>query len=573
MDNHAMFVEAATVLALAAGVGLLGLAFKQPLIVGFLAVGILAGPNALGIVQDGQYIQLLSEVGVAVLLFVVGLKLDIKLVRTLGTVAVATGLGQVLFTAAVGFLLCLLLGQTPLTAIYVAVALTFSSTIIIVKLLSDKREVDSLHGRIALGFLIVQDLAVVFAMIALSTLGVGAASGDASPWLALGNVLGGGVVLLVGLAIFMRFAAERVLRIVVRVPELMVTFAVAWAVGLAVITHAIGLGAELGGLFAGVAFASTSYRDAVASRLGPLRDFLLLFFFVGLGLQLDLGVLGAQVPSSLVLSAFVLVGNPLIVLIIMGVMGYRARTGFLAGLTVAQISEFSLIFMAMGMSIGHVEKDAMGLVTLVGLITITLSTYMILYSQPLYRVLAPLLRPFERKVAFREEAADAEIGAGERCDVIVVGLGRYGTAMARNLELHGLRVMGADVDPEAVGRWAKEGRKVIFGDASDPGLVEDLPLGAGVRWAVIAIPPYPTGLAHADPRYALLEGFKTHPHPVKLAVIARDDEESKQLQALGADIVLQPLPDAAVRAVERMLDLGDRSDGAPAPASGGLTVV
>lgn len=159
-----LFYEVAALLVLAAGVGFIGLMLRQPLIVSFIAVGIIAGPSMLNIARSDVQIDLLAELGIAVLLFLVGLKLDFKLVRTLGPVALVTGLGQVAFTTVFGFLIGLALSLDALTAFYVAVALTFSSTIIIVKLLSDKREIDSLHGRIALGFLIVQDILVVMAI-------------------------------------------------------------------------------------------------------------------------------------------------------------------------------------------------------------------------------------------------------------------------------------------------------------------------------------------------------------------------------------------------------------------------
>ena len=190
IENY-VFYEIAALLVLAAGIGFVGLLLRQPLIVSFIAVGILAGPSALDIAHSDEQIDLLAELGIAVLLFLVGLKLDFNLVRTLGPVALVTGIGQVVFTTVFGFLIGLALGLDVLTAIYVAIALTFSSTIIIVKLLSDKREIDALHGRIALGFLIVQDIVVVVAMIALSAIGVGgAAAGGESAFAEVVHVLG-----------------------------------------------------------------------------------------------------------------------------------------------------------------------------------------------------------------------------------------------------------------------------------------------------------------------------------------------------------------------------------------------
>ncbi|MEQ8801296.1 MAG: cation:proton antiporter, partial [Haliea sp.] len=426
------FYEWAALLALAAFVGFIGLQLRQPMVVSFIAVGVLAGPSALNIVSDHDNIELMAELGIAVLLFLVGLKLDLKLVRTLGVVALATGLGQVLFTSLFGFLLALALGMSVVVSLYVAVALTFSSTIIIVKLLSDKREVDSLHGRIAIGFLIVQDLVVVLAMMVLSSFGIGAAEGDNGGALArVAGILVNGAAMLLLVLLFIRYLATPLVGRIAHSQELMVTFAIAWAALLAAAGHYLGFSKELGGLLAGISLASTPYREAIVARLGSLRDFLLLFFFIALGTQLDLSLLGAQISPALVFSVFVLVGNPLIVMVIMGLLGYRKRTGFLAGLTVAQISEFSLIFMAMGMTLGHVDAEALGLVTLVGLITIAMSVYMITWSHVLYRWLEPVLGIFERNNPQREASvAEQEVDV-RGYDVVVFGLGRYGMAISR----------------------------------------------------------------------------------------------------------------------------------------------
>ncbi|WP_372422810.1 cation:proton antiporter [Salinarimonas chemoclinalis] len=548
MHDSSAFYDIALLLALAAGIGLLGHLLRQPLIVAFIATGIVAGPDVLGIVHDAEYVDLLAEIGIAVLLFLVGLKLDFQVIRSLGAVSLATGLGQVGFTAGVGFLICLALGLDLTTSTYVAVALTFSSTIIIVKLLSDKREVDALHGRIAIGFLIVQDIVVVIAMIVLSTLGVGAQGSPAG--LGIAGTLGAGVVLLAVVGVFIRYGAEPLLRRVASLPELLVAFALAWAVLFAALCDVIGLGKELGGLIAGVSLASTSFREAIGSRLASLRDFLLLFFFVALGSSLQLGTLGDQVVPALVLSVFVLLGNPLIVLVIMGVMGYRKRTGFLAGLTVAQISEFSLIFMAMGVTLGHVGEASIGLVTLVGLVTITLSTYMILYSQTLYGWLEPVLGWAERRNPYRE-TEDASTST-RPYDAIVFGVGRYGREIARVLVANDARLLGVDFDPEALERWRKRGHDGLYGDAADPEFPESLPL-AGVSWLILATPP-PAGpsVVHGDGRIVLMEAVRALGFGGRIAVRSHDPEDARRLHHAGADVVLRPFADAAERAAERL---------------------
>jgi Kef-type K+ transport system membrane component KefB len=558
----ALFYELTALLALAALVGYLGLLLHQPMIVCYIATGILAGQSVLGIVHSTDNIATLAELGVVLLLFLVGLKLDLHLVRTLGVVALATGLGQVFFTSAIGFLICLALGLDPVTSLYVAVALTFSSTIIIVKLLSDKKEVDSLHGRIAIGFLIVQDL-VVLAMMALSAFGIGGQGGGGDDaWHRIGQVAAAGIVMLGLAGLFIRYLATALVGRIAHSPELLITFALGWAALLAALGDHLGFGKELGGLLAGISLASTPYREAIVARLSSLRDFLLLFFFIALGAQLELGLLGAQVPAALLLSLFVLVGNPLIVLAIMGAMGYRKRTGFLAGLTVAQISEFSLIFMAMGMSLGHVDAEALGLVTLVGLVTIALSVYMITWSHVLYRWLEPFLGPFERSVPAREaaweatrESALAPGAPHARYDVILFGMGRYGSAIAQRLRRDGFNLLAVDFDPEELRRWRAAGYDTVYGDACDEEAVASLPL-ASAAWVVSAMPQHELGLTHEDPRLVLMNALKRQDYTGKVAVSTRREQDADLLKSKGADLVFLPFQDAAERAVERMREAG-----------------
>jgi Kef-type K+ transport system membrane component KefB len=377
------FYEVAALLIVAIAVGAAATLLRQPLIIAFIAVGIIAGPAWLSIIEDQEAFELLATMGIALLLFVVGLKLDIGLIRQSGPVALYTGLGQVLFTSIIGFGIAILLGITPLHALYVAVALTFSSTIIIVKLLSDKREIDSLHGRIAIGLLIVQDIVVVLVMIGLTAFASGEGEG-AGLLQETGLVLLYGVLFVGGIVIVTRYAIEPIFRVFARSQELLVLGAIGCAVVLAATGDMLGLSKEVGAFIAGVSLASTPFREAISTRLVSVRDFLLLFFFLSLGADLDLSRLGEQIVPALVFSAFVLIGNPIIVMTITGLMGYRKRTGFLSGLTVAQISEFSLILAAMGLAVGHIDESTLGLITLVGLVTIGLSTYLILYSHPIY---------------------------------------------------------------------------------------------------------------------------------------------------------------------------------------------
>jgi Kef-type K+ transport system membrane component KefB len=538
--EHAFHVIAA-LLAVAAVIAALAVKLRQPLIISFIAVGIVVGPVGLGWVEGNDEVALLAELGIALLLFLVGLKLDPHLVRSTGPVAVATGLGQVAFTSVVGFGLGLLLGLPPVEALYVAVALTFSSTIIIVKLLSDKREIDQLHGRIAVGFLIVQDIVVVLVMILLTAFGTAGQGDDLAGDLAL--VLGKGVLFVGAILLAMRYLLRPALGWMAQSKELLVLFALAWGIALAGAGDVLGFSIEVGAFLGGVSLAATPYREAIGSRLISLRDFLLLFFFIDLGSRLDFADAGNQLVAAAVLSVFVLVGNPLIVMVIMGLMGYRKRTGFLAGLTVAQISEFSLVLAALGLGLGHITADIVGLVTVVGIVTIALSTYMILYSAPLYARLAPLLSVFERR---RPRHGEEDGGADAAVDLVVVGAGRYGGRLVQQLLARGVRVLVVDTDPQALERIGHQGAQTLYGDAEEPELIDALPLH-GTPCVVSTVPDRSVNLA-------LLHGLEQAAYTGSVALTAHNDVDADHLEATGVDVVLRPFHAAADRGVTLILD-------------------
>lgn len=535
------FYEIAALLAVAAVCGALAIWLRQPLIVAYIAAGLLVGPSGLGWVAASDQVDLLAQMGIALLLFVVGLRLDLHLIRTMGRVVLITGFVQMAVTAALGYLLAVALGLTPMAAFYVAVGLTFSSTIIVVKLLSDKREIDALHGRIALGILIVQDIVVVLAILALTAFGPEAGSTLGRDALLM-SVKGGAFLIVVGL--FARYVLPTLLHRLERSQELLVLAAVAWAVALAAIGAGLGFSKEVGALVGGIAIASTPYRDVIGARLTGLRDFLLLFFFIDLGAHLGPGLTGEQLGVALLLSAFVLTGKPLIISAILGKAGYRKRTLSMTAFSLGQISEFSLILAALGLSIGHIDAEIVGLITLVGLITFSLSSYMISYSDLLYESLAPWLTGFERRVPHREQAQDVQ-GEDAKADVILFGLGRYGSRMAHAMRQRGLNVLGVDFDPEAVRARRQEGVWVRYGDAEDSESFATLPLGRA-RWVMSSIPQHAINLA-------LLHALRQHGYRGRIAVTTHTPVTTKVLQAAGADLVLLPFADAANEAVDLLM--------------------
>lgn len=540
----------AAVLAIAAVAGLLAARLRQPMIVAFIGVGVLVGPVGTGWVSAEGTIELLARLGIAILLFLVGLRLDVHMIRDTGPVALATGLGQVLFTSVIGYLIAIALGMDTVTAVYVAVALTFSSTIIIVKLLSDKRELDHLHGRIAVGFLIVQDIVVVLVMIGLTAWGQ--QTGD-NVALNMAVVAGKGIGLLAGVALAMR-AMPWLLHHIARSQELLVLFGVSYAVSVAALSEWLGFSSEVGAFLAGVSLAGTDYRDALGARLVSLRDFLLLFFFLDLGAKLEFTDAGQQITAAAVFSLFVLIGNPLIVIVIMALMRYPVKVGFLAGLTVAQISEFSLILAALGLSLGHITNATVSLITMVGLMTIGGSTYLILYSHQIYARIGRFLRVFDR-TGKRVADTTADAADSDAAEVILYGLGRFGSHVARRLSRAGYQVLAVDYDPSRVAADHPPRLTAVFGSAEDTYFLETLPL-TRARAVISTIPALDTNMA-------LLHALRQHGYTGRIAVTAFTTHDAEQLRAAGADTILEPFALAAQASAHEFTGLIGTADSEP----------
>jgi len=535
-----VFQQFALLLLIAAALGLVAGWLKQPLILAYIVMGVAAGPALIGWAAPAEALELLAEFGVTLLLFAVGLKLDPRLVRHLGPVALATGLGQLGFTIVIGYAICLALGYDWVASLYIAIALTFSSTIIIVKLLSDKREIDSLHGRVAMGFLIAQDIAVVIALMVLGSL-------RESPDASVGEVALATAARLAGAAavvwVALRFVVPQLARRAARSGELLLA-SIAWGVMAAAAGELAGFSKEVGAFLAGFTLAATPFRDAVAARLAGVRDFLLLFFFIELGLRLEVGAIGGELLPAAILSAFVLIGNPLIVLAIMGYMGFRARTGLLAGLTVAQISEFAIVFVAMGVTIGHVGGNALAVTTTVGIVTIAASTYMILYSERLYEWLAPALGIFEREVPYREVRGALAPHDEVQPEVIVFGVGRYGQRLAEQLAREGRQVLGVGLRPRIGARRPPPRRAGALRRRFRSGAARRPAAGLG---EVGGADDARTGVA-----LALVAALRAPHFRGRIALAARSGEDIRRLSRTHPDLLLRPFQDAADHAARTL---------------------
>lgn len=530
-----LFTEITLLVATAALVAFLMRILRQPLVIGYILTGLLVGPFFLNVVKSQDTLQLFSEIGVAFLLFIVGLNLTPKYIGAVGKVAVLTGLGQVVFTTSVGWLIARALGFGALPSLYLGIALAFSSTIIILKLLSDKGDLEKLYGRISIGFLLVQDLIAVFILFLVPLFSLG----DNNLKIASKLILASSV--LVAVYLVSHLLLPRLNRYVSRSQELLFLFAIAWGLGFASIFKVLGFSLESGALIAGATLALLPSHDEIHSRLKPLRDFFIILFFILLGAEMVLDGSGSLIIPALILSLFVLIGNPLILMTIMGISGYRKKTGFQTGLTVAQISEFSLIVVALGVSFGHVEREILSLVTIVGIVTIFGSTYLIMNSDKLFALLSPLLRIFERK-----KVALINLDH-ESPEVMLFGLNRLGYDFVKLFQKQRKEFMVIDHDPKILENLSSKKIRVKYGDASDIEFLRLLDY-EDLKIAISTIPDVKTN-------EFIIRELRHNRTGALVVVTASNIPDALELYRFGADYVIVPrvlAGHSAARLVETM---------------------
>ena len=517
-----IFVELSVIIVIAMLVSLLMRALKQPLIVGYIFTGILVGPYFLNLIQNGDVIELFSKIGITILLFIVGLNLSPNVIREVGKVSFLTGIGQVLFTAIIGFFIASALGIDRVAAMYVAIALTFSSTIIILKLLSDKGDLNKLYGKIAIGFLLVQDIVATVILLFTSSF----AGGEGSMlFIALMTMIKGSLLILAMVAVS-QYILPRISKYIAASQELLFLFSLSWGLGIATLFSLLGFSVEIGALVAGVALSMTPYAFEVASRMRPLRDFFILLFFILLGSHMVFENIFALIIPAILLSVFVLIGNPIIVVILMNVLGYSKRTGYQAGLTVAQISEFSLILATLGFEFGHISREILSLITFVGLITIAGSTYLILYSDEIY----PYVEKF---LSFLEIYKNGnKRNKNKSYNSILFGYQRVGQDFIEALNRLDLAYIVIDFNPESIKKLEEEGIPFKYGDAKDPEFLSELDF-KNLRYMVSTIPEFETNLM-------LVRRIRTKNKRAIMILISHDREEAMALYAEGASYVIMP---------------------------------
>ncbi|MEK9155618.1 MAG: cation:proton antiporter, partial [Patescibacteria group bacterium] len=311
---NSLFLEIAAVMMTAGLFSLIAYRLHQPLIIAYIATGIVVGPGMFDLAQSLDVFETMSSIGIAFLLFIVGLNLNWRSVKDVGRVAMIAGFAQVVVTSVIGTSIALWMNIPMGTSLFLGVAFSFSSTIIIVKLLTDKEDLDRLYGRIAVGMLIVQDLIAMIILLVLAALQDG---GDVRTILSVS--LGKGIVAIFVLWVLAKLVVPKIFSYAARSQELLFLIALGWCFMIASALQYFGFGIEIGALLAGVSLAGTGFQHEIEAKIRSLRDFFLVIFFIVLGTHLTLGSVGDLLLPAIALSLYVLIGNPLIAQIIMRV--------------------------------------------------------------------------------------------------------------------------------------------------------------------------------------------------------------------------------------------------------------
>lgn len=520
-----IFFDITVIVCLAAALSLVFRILKQPPILAYLLTGIIIGPLSFLTAQNQDAIRSMADIGITLLLFTLGLELKISDLKSVGRVSVVAGFLQIGLTLMLAFPVAILLGFSVITSIYVALALTFSSTIIIVKLLSDKKDLASLYGKISVGILLIQDFFAIAALIFLSGFSTDA---QISPYafliLALKTIVIFGWAYVVG-----RFVLPALIERIARSSELLFLFSLAWVFGLSafIASPIIGFSIEIGGFLAGVSLANTSENYQIAAKVRSLRDFFIIIFFVTLGTQMAFLANANIILPIIVLLVTVIVLKPIIIMGILFFLGHRKRVAFLSSVSFAQISEFSLITIFAGQRFGKVPQDVASVITIVAAVSFVVSTYFMIYSEKLYKIFLPYLDKLEK-----DKTKNGPRKESLKDHIILIGANRMGESVVKALTDSGEKFVVIDFNPDIIKKLEEDGITSFFGDIID----EEIQDIAGLDKAKLVISTVPD----TEDNILLLEAVGKLNKKPRVLVAAFEKLDAKELYNKGADYVVLP---------------------------------
>ncbi len=497
---------------------------RQPLIPAYVFAGIIIGPLGLKLITNSEVIRNLSELGIAFLLFIVGLELDLRRLRDVGvaasTVAVISGL--VIFSLAA--FLSFNMGFSNMEAVYLGLALTFSSTMVVIKILSDKNELETLHGRIILGVLLMQDVTVIMALSVLSTL-------DNLTPISLAESLVFGAGLFSMAVVASKYVIPSIFKRISKSHELMFLTALSFFFLFAKMSDMAGFSVAIGAFIAGIAVAAFPYNLEVVGKVRSLRDFFAIIFFVSLGMEVWFQDITTIILPTIVLLTVVIAVKPVVMMFLTSLMGYGRRVSFLTGISLLQISEFSLIIAMQGLIMEHISAELFSIIAFIAVASITLTSYTIKYDKQLYHMISENLMIFDRFSSV-EKTPQMEVEEPTGTHTVVCGCHRMGYSIAKTLEKDGKDFIIVDFNPERVKTLIKEGLPCIYGDVGDIDVLDKLHLDK--TDLVIST------VVDEEDSMLLISETKFHNRKTPVIVTAENVRQALELYDYGADYVIVP---------------------------------
>lgn len=523
MDN--VFLQMTALLGITVGVSFFIRLLRQPLIVAYIIAGIACGPLFLNLLHgQKQMYEVFGQFGVVLLLFIIGLSLNIHHLKHIGKISIIAGFAQFFFTATIGTLLLLVLKLNLITSLFLAVAITFSSTIIIIRLLSDKKDTETVYGKHTVGLLMVQDIIAILIMIFLGVLKSG---GSDQITYALLILFVKGIFAVLSVIVLSKYLLPTILEKVSEQSELLFIFTIAWCFGLASLLYLLGFSVEIGAIAAGLALSTSPYQPQIISRLKPLRDFFLVLFFIVLGSTMSVSSFSSIWLPGAILSLFILIGNPLILYFVFRFLKFTRRNSFLIGLAAAQVSEFGFIILFTGEQTGHVVGSEVAIFTFVALVTIFFSSYLILYNDKIYQWLLPWFKLFGPDKALDKRQKHLPL-----YDVWVIGYHRIGYGICEALLGMKSKFAVIDFDPAVVKKLHARKIPVVFGDIADVEFLGDLRF-EHTKLVIMTIPA-------ADDQINMIK-YLIHRKSTAIVIAnAYHRSDATALYKAGADYVMMP---------------------------------
>ena len=469
------------IVGIAAVIAFIGRSIRQPLIIAYLLTGVVVSPIFLNLIDPSIYLQSLAGVGIALLLFIIGTSLDFRMIKSIGGASIVGGISTVAIVCSASFLISSWLGFEVVPSLYIALAFSFSSAVVVVKILSDKKEIETLHGQIALGILIVESFIAALALMIIPVISNEGAFGVLSQISKF--------ILAIFFTVFVgRIVFYKMLGFAARSQEVLFLVSIGWALVVSALFELTGLSSEIVALIAGMVIASSRYNLEIKSKVKGIRDFFVILFFVYFGAQLSAPISSELFKQAIIFSLFILVGKPLIVMSLTRSFGFKKRTNFMVGTSLTQVSEFSLIVILMGYNLGHISQSIFSLTIFVTLITVSLSSYAIYFSNPLYEYLSRFLGLFDGN-----KRNLGNLVKVDKYDIILLGYSRLGFNLVKAFNLTKKKYLVVDYNPLTIMNLSKKGINCVYGDVNDREFLKNIKINS-VKMVISTIPDYSSNL-------------------------------------------------------------------------------